>query len=88
MIKIEIIFTETEAARLLARRGMNIQERDVVHMDGGRELPFRQLQVQNPFSCTWEPVESAFRRMAEVAGCDLITERMMIMNLAECFKNE
>lgn len=85
MIKIETIFTEADAARLLSVRGINIQEREVVWMDGDREWKFPQLQAQNPFSGEWETVETAFRRIAEKAGEEQITERILGINLAECF---
>lgn len=88
MIKIETIFTEADAGRILIARGLNVQERDAVLMDGERECDFRQLQVQNPFTGEWEPAEAAFRRMAGRAAEEELIERMMTMDLMKCFKNE
>lgn len=87
MTEIRLVFTEQDTIRFFSNRGLSVLERSLIGYDGEKAFSYKQWQVMNPFTCEWEPVEAAFRRIAGKASEEQLTERMMKMNLNECFIN-
>ncbi len=85
MVKVDVVFTEEEAVAVLRSRGLVVAERRVTGYDRERVFVYEQKQVRNPFTGEWDSVEDVFRRMAERAMEEVVRERVLGLDLDECF---
>lgn len=85
MIKVDVVFTEDEAVEVLRSRGLVVAERTLTGYEGEYVFVYEQKQVKNPFTGEWDAVEYVFRRLAERVVEEVIRERILSMDLHECF---
>lgn len=88
MIKVDIVFMEDEAIGILKSRGLEVRKVEIVDDDDPEKLVVDVWQVMNPFTGRWEKARGVFWLMIDKAVKELIREKVMEMDLHECFKNE
>lgn len=85
MIKVDVVFTEDEAVDVLRSRGLVVAERTLTGYDREHVFVYEQKQVKNPFTGEWDAVENVFRKLAERAMEEVVRERVLSLDLHECF---
>jgi len=86
MIKVDVVFMEEEAIRLMKIRGLEVRKVKIVDYDDPERFVTNIWQVMNPFTGKWEKAKEVFWLMVDKAVNELIREKMMEMDLHECFK--
>lgn len=86
MVKVDVVFMEEEAIEMLKGRGLEVRKFRIVDYDDPERVVVDEWQVMNPFTGRWEKARGVFWVMMDKAVKELIREKVMGMDLHECFK--
>ena len=86
MVKVDVVFMEEETVEMLKGRGLEVRKVEIVDYDDPEKLVVDEWQVMNPFTGRWEKARGVFWLMIDEAVKELIREKVMGMDLHECFK--
>lgn len=86
MVKVDVVFMEEEAIEMLKSRGLEVRKFRIMDYDDPERLVVDEWQVMNPFTGKWEKARGVFWLMIDEAVKELIREKVMGMDLHECFK--